>query len=44
MLDSESYNKKKREQNAAYDLTKALKCIQKHVRGVFIMYDIQKTE
>ena len=33
----------KREQNAAYDLSKALKCLQKHVRDVFIMCDIKKT-
>ena len=40
MLHSESYNKMKREQNAAYDLNKALRCLQKDVREVFIMCDI----
>ena len=42
MLHSESYNKMKREQNAAYDLNKALKCLQKHVHDVFIMCDYKK--
>ena len=40
MLHSESYNKMKREQNDAYDLNKALRCLQKDVREVFIMCDI----
>ena len=43
MLHSESYNKMNREENAAYDLNKALKSLQKHVRHVFIMCDIKKT-
>ena len=42
MLHSESNNKMKREQNAAYDLNKALKYLQKHVHDVFIMCDIKK--